>query len=135
MSFKGLVSARRCNVAKVFPHQGDIIWIDAEPHAGREEGGHDPNGSNIQRPMIVLSRDGYNRNTKMIFGMMLMSTSRYLAPELHKAFFDEKSGIHGKIIMWQIPNYDYEARHARIVGHIDDRLLGELLQWAQNIFK
>jgi hypothetical protein len=34
----------------VTPKQGDLIFIDAEPHAGHEEGGHRPQSGHIRRP-------------------------------------------------------------------------------------
>lgn len=122
-------------MGNVFPRQGDIVKIDAEPHAGIEYGGHDPEGGNIQRPVIVLSNDDYNQHAKMIVGMVVTSTKRYLDPALHKEFLDMNSGVHGKIIMWQIPNYDYAARHLKIVGHIKEKLLKELIQRAIDIFQ
>ncbi|WP_373278679.1 hypothetical protein [Secundilactobacillus hailunensis] len=45
------------------------MWIDAEPHAGREQGGHDPEHGNIRRPMIVLSTAAYFKHTGLILGM------------------------------------------------------------------
>ncbi len=48
----------------VMPQQGDLIFIDVEPHAGHEEGGHNPTSGNIRLPLVVLSNDGYNQSTR-----------------------------------------------------------------------
>ncbi|MEB3365626.1 type II toxin-antitoxin system PemK/MazF family toxin [Lactobacillus sp. R2/2] len=55
----------------VAPKQGDIIWIDAEPHAGREEGGHNPQSGNIQRPAIVISNNAYNQKQDSLSACLL----------------------------------------------------------------
>jgi len=117
----------------VMPQQGDIIFIDAEPHAGHEEGGHSPASGNIRRPLVVLSNDGYNRNTKMIVGMPI--TSRILSDErLYVQVIEPKSGIKGSVITFMIPNYDYVARHGEIVGKVKASMLNELLTRAKSVF-
>lgn len=40
------------------PERGDIVWIEFNPQAGREQAGH--------RPAIVLSTSFYNRQGLMI---------------------------------------------------------------------
>ncbi|WP_225352831.1 hypothetical protein [Lentilactobacillus parafarraginis] len=37
------------------PQQGDLIWIDSEPHAGHEYGGHNPASNKTFRPLLVVS--------------------------------------------------------------------------------
>jgi len=113
--------------------QGDIVFIDAEPHAGHEEGGHDPQRGNIRRPLVVLSNDAYNSRTKMIVGMPITSkiinNRRIFLP-----IADQGSGVKGSVITYMIPNYDYVARHAEVVGKVKPNILSELLRRAQNIF-
>ena len=121
-------------MTKLFPRQGDIIYIDVEPHSGHEYGGHSPQTGNVRRPMIVLSSDEYNAHTGMLVGMVVTSTNRHLDPALHQQFMDLTSGVHGQIVMWQIPNYDYVSRHAEIKGHVSDKLLQDLRQRAKDIF-
>ena len=118
----------------IVPRQGDIVFIDAEPHAGREEGGHNPATGNVQRPLIVLSNNDYNKYSGMVIGMMLTSTPRKLDPGFNRSFLDVDSGVHGQIIMWQLPNLDFKARNAKIVGRVSDKLLNELRQRAKDIF-
>jgi len=113
--------------------QGDIIFIDSEPHAGREEGGHDPQRGNIRRPLVVLSNDAYNAKTKMIVGMPI--TSKMINDRrIFLPIADQVSGVKGSVITYMIPNYDYVARHAEVVGKIKPSVLGELLRRAQSIF-
>lgn len=120
---------------KYFPKQGDIIMIDAEPHTGHEYGGHNANKGNIRRPMIVLSKSSYNANTGMVMGMLLTSAQRKFAPQMYKPFADAESGVHGHIVLWQVPNFDHIARHAKTVGHVDEGTLQELIQIAVDILQ
>ena len=46
-------------MARYVPDQGDIGWLDFDPHAGHEQAGH--------RPAMVLSPAAYNGKT----GLML----------------------------------------------------------------
>jgi len=45
-------------VSRFVPDAGDIIWIDLDPVAGHEQGGH--------RPAVVLSPFGYNNKVGLL---------------------------------------------------------------------
>lgn len=113
--------------------QGSIIWIDSEPHAGHEFGGHDPANGNIRRPMVVLSNTDYNKHTEYVIGMLVT----------HKFFQDRRlylpillpgSNTKGSIIMWQIYCYDYRARHGQVTGKVSDKDLKFLINNMKNLF-
>ena len=42
---------------RYFPTRGDVVWIDFEPGAGREQAG--------RRPALVLSPKSYNRKVRL----------------------------------------------------------------------
>ncbi|WP_302051009.1 hypothetical protein [Lactobacillus helveticus] len=42
--------------------------IDAEPHAGHEMGGHNPEEGNIRRRYLVVSRYQYNAKSGLVVG-------------------------------------------------------------------
>ncbi|BAP84866.1 cell growth regulatory protein [Paucilactobacillus hokkaidonensis JCM 18461] len=115
------------------PEQGSLIYIDAEPHAGHEYGGHNSNMGNIRRPMIVLSNSGYNQKTGMVSGMVITST-RFNNSDNYIEIADFKSGISGSIVTWQLPSYDYSARHGEIVGKINGKTLNMLIQKVVEIY-
>lgn len=115
------------------PKQGDIIFIDAEPHSGREEGGHDSINGNIQRPEVVISSNAYNPKTGLTISMPITSKNRN-NKILYLPFVDVKSGIKGSIITWQMRNFDFVSRHGKIVGHVSPAVLDELLKRAFEIF-
>ena len=109
------------------PKQGDIVFVDAEPHLGKEYGGHNLNAGNIRRPLIVLSNDDYNEATGMVIGMFVTSSDKFMN-EMLKPFADFESGVKGNIVLWQLPTYDAAARHLEVVGHAKPSLVKELKQ-------
>nr|WP_235803629.1 type II toxin-antitoxin system PemK/MazF family toxin [Lentilactobacillus kisonensis] len=111
------------------PMRGDIVFIDAEPHAGHEYGGHSTTDQNIRRPMIVLSNNDYNRATGMVIGMVVTSKD-FSDNDFYYAFADFESGIKGSVVTWQLPTYDFQARNGEIVGHTSEKLVQELRQRA-----
>ena len=117
----------------VTPKQGDLIFIDAEPHAGHEEGGHRPQSGHIRRPMVVLSNDGYNQAMGMIIGMPITSKVKH-DHRIYVPVDDHASGISGSIITFQLPNYNFDARHGEIVGHVSASMLNELISRTKTIF-
>ncbi|WP_461239465.1 type II toxin-antitoxin system PemK/MazF family toxin [Paucilactobacillus sp. N302-9] len=106
----------------IVPKTGDIIWIDTEPHAGHEEGGHSPETGNIRRPMIVLSNAQYNTATGFVMGMLITST-HHTNHSFYLPFADFDSGINGDIVTFYMPTYDYHARHGEIIGHVADNAI------------
>lgn len=91
--------------------QGEIYWIDAEPHSGREEGGHSSQHHNIRRPVVVVSNDHYNRQEMAIVFPITskIKRSRYLLPIMLRK--------QSNIILTQILGYDMKARNAENSGY------------------
>lgn len=114
-------------------NQGDLIWIDAEPHAGHEQGGHDPENGNIRRPMIVLSTAAYFNQTGLILGMPITHAGSQ-REDIRPAINDKKSGIRGSVIAYQIQNYDFRARHGKVIGHMPNSYVMRLLPIAVGAF-
>ncbi|WP_125713244.1 type II toxin-antitoxin system PemK/MazF family toxin [Companilactobacillus kedongensis] len=115
-----------------YPKQGDIMFIDAEPHAGVELGGHD----NIRRPIVVLSSSEYNRSTGLISGMPITSHNfmNGVSDGSYVPIADKNSGIKGNIVTYYLPSYDFEARKGEIVGHVSDIVLKKLLDSVRYLF-
>ena len=62
---------------KVNVHQGDIIMVDAEPHADHEMGGHNPKEGNIRRRFLVVSRYQYMKKSGLVVGLAI--THKHIA--------------------------------------------------------
>lgn len=104
---------------------GALIMIDAEPHAGKEEGGHDAAAGNIRRPAVVISRTSYNQQTGFVVCMPITSQKK-INQKLFLPIADFASGIKGNIITFQMPTYDFRARHGQVVGQASPKIVQEL---------
>ena len=101
-------------------HQGDIIMIDAEPHAGHEMGGHDPEKGNIRRRYLIGLAITHNHITDDPFRFYVL---------------DYASHTNGDALLFQMLSYDFIARHGKIIGHIKESTeFDNLLQQVRNIF-
>ncbi|WP_125591142.1 type II toxin-antitoxin system PemK/MazF family toxin [Companilactobacillus jidongensis] len=119
----------------IYPIQGDIIYIDAEPHAGHEIGGHNSKNMNIRRPVVVLSDSDYNKATGLISGMPITSHDFMNSDDgSYIPIADKESGVIGNIVTYYLPSYDFKARHGEIIGHISDTILKKLLTSVKYLF-
>lgn len=114
-----------------YPDQGDLIWIDAEPHAGHEYGGHDSKNHNIRRPMLVVSSDKYNHRTGMVVGFPITSRIPNHFPASLKI---SSNNIHGYAILTNLLGYDFCARNGEIVDHISNNIKVRSLDAIKDIF-
>ena len=114
-------------------HQGDIVVVDAEPHAGHEMGGHDPANNNIRRHFLVVSRHEYNKRSKMICGLAI--THKHVDSPFRFPIIDFESGTNGDALLLQLLTYDFVARNGKVIGHIHDQgQLRKIVQQVRNIF-
>lgn len=113
-----------------FPKQGDLIWIDAEPHAGHEYGGHEPT-NNIRRPMLVTSSESYNRITGMVAGFPITSQ---IPADFPTALKIKTAKIQGYAVLSSLLGYDFDARHGEVVAQVDRVTRMNALAAVQTIF-
>lgn len=120
-----------------FPKQGDIVIIEAEPHAGHEWGGHNLNTGNIERHMLIVSATPYNRSSGFIVGMPITTSKRYKDDKHYKPILvmgDKVTGVKGYVCLYQILNFDYAARKGRVVNKVSDKYLDEVMPFVKAIF-
>jgi mRNA interferase MazF len=120
-----------------YPKQGDIVVVDAEPHAGREMGGHAPREGNVRRHYVVLSGTPYNNNVGMIIGMPITTSVRYegnprYLPILIMAGIDS---VKGYVVTWQLQNFDFEARNGKIIGQASSKMIKKLKFIVSDLFE
>lgn len=113
------------------PQQGDLIWIDSEPHAGHEYGGHNPASNKTFRPLLVVSDKAYNQRTGMIVGFPITHTTRIKAP-FQIALSSHK--IEGHVILTSLLGYDYIAQSGKIVDHVNAAELTQAMNAVKDIF-
>lgn len=114
-------------------HQGDIVVVDAEPHAGKEMRGHDPETKNIRRHFLVVSRYEYNQRSKLFCGLAL--THKHVESPFRFPIVDFESGTNGDALLLQLLTYDFVTRNGRVIGHIHDQSqLNKIIKQVENIF-
>ena len=115
-------------------HQGDIIMVDAEPHAGHEMGGHNPEQDNIRRRFLVVSRHQYIKKSGLVIGLAI--THNHIQNDPFRFYvLDYSSKTNGDALLFQMLTYDFIARHGKVIGHIQPSTkFGNLQKQVQNIF-
>lgn len=118
-----------------FPHKGDVIIADAEPHAGHEMGGHNPQQNNIRRHYVVMSTSAYNAATKMFIGMPITTSNYQNNPRYLPILINGSNGtgVKGFVVLWQLQNFDYQARNGRVVNRVSSRTLKILQQYVDDM--
>lgn len=125
------LAERMFGMTKDIPQQGDLIWIDSEPHAGNEYGGHNSDASNTFRPLLVVSDEAYNQRTGMIVGFPITHTTRIKAPFQMTL---SSHTIEGHVILTGLLGYDYIARSGKIVDHVNAAELAQAMTAVKDIF-
>jgi mRNA interferase MazF len=95
------------------PDAGDIVWIDFDPQAGREQAKH--------RPAVVLSPASYNARA----GLMLCCPT---TTKIKSYPFEVKlAGRPPSVALAdQVKSFDWRARNARKKGTVAASELGEV---------
>ncbi len=95
------------------PDAGDIVWLDFDPQAGHEQGGH--------RPAVVLSPAGYNGRS----GMMVCcpTTTRIKGYPFEVALAGNPKSV---VLADQVKNQDWRARRATRKGRVSSAELDEV---------
>ncbi len=122
---------------KPFPEQGDVIVITAEPHAGHEWGGHNPEKGNNKRHMLVVSATPYNRQTGFIVGMPITTSNKYVNDIHYKPILimgNNHTGVKGYVCLYQVLNYDYQARMGKVINHVSANYFDEIKPYIKAIF-
>jgi mRNA interferase MazF len=104
-------------VIEYIPERGDLIWVDFDPHAGREQAG--------RRPALVLSPATYNGKAGLAIVCPITSRAKGYPFEVT---LSEKHAINGVILVDHVKSLDWSKRRAEKAG----RLVGPVLQHVQH---
>ncbi len=96
------------------PDRRDIIWINFDPQAGREQGRH--------RPALVLSPKAYNRKTSLC--VLCPMTSRKKGYPFEVIISEEDQSV---VLADQVKSLDWKARKATKKGRVDEGVLAEVI--------
>lgn len=91
-------------VKNYIPKQRDIVYLDLNPTLGHEQNGI--------RPAIVISKDVFNKNTKMVMVCPITSNDKYFPT--HYQLQDTKK-VKGSVLCEHIRSIDYKNRNIKIV--------------------
>jgi len=101
-------------VGSYVPDAGDIVWLDFDPQAGREQG--------RRRPAIVLTDLAYNRASGLAVVCPLTSR-RKPYPFALPALIDK---IEGAVLMDHLKSVDWKERDAKFHSKADPALLNRV---------
>ncbi len=105
------------------PDRGDIVWIQMNPQAGREQSGH--------RPAFIVSPKAYNG--KVGLALMCPITSK------RKGYpFEVQVDGHvtkGVVLSDQIKSLDWRARGARFEERANDEIIAEVSSKIETLIK
>ncbi len=95
------------------PDAGDIVWLQFDPQAGREQAGH--------RPAIVLSPASYNGRAGMI--VCCPTTTRIKGYPFEVALAGRPPSV---ALADQVKSQDWRARNATRKGRVSAAELAEV---------
>jgi mRNA interferase MazF len=101
-------------VARYVPGAGDIVWIDFDPQAGREQA--------KRRPALVVTERTYNRASGLVIVCPLTSR-RKPYPFALPAVVDK---VEGAVLVDHLKSVDWVARKAAFHSKADPTLLAKV---------
>jgi mRNA interferase MazF len=101
-------------VTRYVPRAGDLIWLDFDPQAGREEA--------KRRPALVVTDQAYNQASGLVLVCPLTSR-RKPYPFALPVTIDK---IEGAVLVDHLKSLDWKARHAAFHSKSDPALLSHV---------
>lgn len=98
------------------PTRGDIVWINLNPQAGREQAG--------RRPALVLSPTSYNEKVGLAIFCPVTSQVKGYPFEV---LIPDGLEVSGAILSDQVKSLDWRARQAEKICELPEIALEEVL--------
>ena len=95
--------------------QGDIIMLDFQPQAGREQSG--------RRPAIIVSNDFFNGLSNIAIVCPITSTTSNFPLNV---LLDEKTTTQGSILCQHVKSLDLKIRNATYIEKLSEKLFKEV---------
>lgn len=105
------------------PERCDVVWMDLNPQAGREQSG--------RRPVVVLSLASYNKRAGL--AVVCPITSRAKGYPYEEAIPDG-SPVVGVVLGDHVKSLDWRARRAEFIGQLAPEFIALVLFKIQSIF-
>ena len=98
------------------PDRGDVIWLNFDPQAGHEQGGH--------RPALVLSPKAYNGRTGLCLVAPITNQSKGYPFELTLPATGKTTGV---VLCDQVRSIDWKARMAALKEQVGQEFARDAL--------
>ena len=98
------------------PDRGDLVWLDMNPQAGREQAG--------RRPAVVISPSSYNG--KVGLALFCPVTSRIKGYPF-EVVIETDGEIMGAILTDQVKSLDWRVRKVDFIERLNDQAMAEVL--------
>ncbi|NRF71405.1 endoribonuclease MazF [Aquincola sp. S2] len=98
------------------PSQGDVVWLDHDPRAGREHAG--------RYPVLVLSPQAYNAAAGLLLCCPITMQIKGYPFEVTLTGI---KGLLGVVLADQLGSLDWSARNAERAGRATDDVVADVL--------
>ena len=102
-------------MSQYVPDQGDIVWVDFDPSAGKE--------IMKRRPAYVVSRAVLNDHTGLAIVAPITSTVKGIALEVS---LDDDMETSGVVLPYQLKALDYKSRNFRLIEKASSDVIEEV---------
>ena len=104
------------------PDRGDVVWINLDPQAGREQAGH--------RPALVLSTRSFNRKMNVIFCCPITSRAKRFEFDFP---LPDGLDVKGVVLTHHLKSLDWRVRNARYMTRVPDEVVESVLHILDSI--
>jgi mRNA interferase MazF len=105
------------------PHRGDIVWLDFDPQAGREQAG--------RRPALVLSDRAYNERSELM--VLCPVTSQYKPYPFVVALPETLLSKPSYVLSDQVKSLDWTKRNVKFMATAPAHSVAEVTVFARGI--
>ena len=99
-------------VSTYVPDSGDLVWLDFDPQAGREQAG--------LRPALILSSKHFNLRSSVAF---VCPTSSKVKGFQFQVVLPTGLPVHGVVLCEDMRSLDWRVRKASYLGRMPDNVL------------
>ena len=100
--------------------RGAVVWFNADPVRGREQGGH--------RPGLVIASDGYLRTATTLTIVLPVTTTDRAWPN-HVRLQGDLELEQASFAMTEQPRTIDRARVTSVAGHVDAETMHQIDRW------
>jgi len=86
--------------------------------------------------MIVMSSTAYSRATGMILAMPITTAERYRGNPKYLPLLISggvRDGVKGYVCLWQLQNFDFNARNGEVVNQISVKMYRQLTPYVKDM--